>query len=295
MSDAKTLLIIAPSPIDRQRLALEAVKSWHARTQWATRHILAQIPELDMFAQPEIWIVDDISQWSDPSSLIENCQGIIIATTEKLAEKSPWRNGEVVDLSTEKPWEREGRVARTVTEHAAARSKKITPELAVEFVRRIGVDHPSIEQELEKVLLYASDRSHVNEQDIAAVTQAVHNESGWQLAEAIIGNRTGQALTVADHLLNQGVALLSLTGQLRYQLDQALAVLTLDAPKIQKIYPQLRGKRLLTIQKLAQQRGVAWLETQSIRLARLEAEARQNSSNLELFWLLQKFILGTKT
>lgn len=260
------------------------------------RHIHEHIPELDMFAQPEIWVVDDVIRWPDPSTLLQHCLGVIIAAVDKISPTSLWRGGEVVDLTSEKPWEREGRIARTVAEHASFRGKKISPELALEFVRRVGVDNASIEQELEKVILFAADRAQLTANDITAVTQAVHNESGWQLAEAVIEGRLGQALVIADYLLNHGGgALLSITAQLRYQLDQALAVLALDTQQIQKTYPQLRGKRLLTVQNLAKKRGLAWLERQVINLAKLEGAARQNSAHLEHFWLLQKFIIGTKS
>jgi hypothetical protein len=284
------VLIVAPSELDRYRLTQSAAQRWSQSRGWPVRH-LHTLPEPSLFNPPEVWVVEQVEMWPDPRYFLEECQGIVIGAAAKVPAQSPWRKGEVVDLTGEKPWDRESRVARTLVEVAAHRGKKLAQELAILLVRRLGVDHPSLETELDKILLFSGERHHLQEADVLAVTQASHHETGWQLGDAILAQDLGAAMSLADQLLvTQDQQLSALLGQIRYQIEQALAVCQLSQADLQKSYPYLKGRRLEHLLQMARRRGVSSLEKSLSVLAGAEAEARQHGGHQEQYWLLQRVL-----
>jgi hypothetical protein len=289
------VLIVAPSELDRYRLVHSAAQRWSQSKKWPIRH-LHTLPEPSLFNPPEVWIVESVEMWPDPKIFLEECQGVLIGAGTKVAAASPWRRGEVVDLTGEKPWDRESRVARTLVEMAAHRGKKLAQDLAVLLVRRLGVDHPSLDTELDKILLFSGERHQLQEADVLAVTQASHHETGWQLGDAVLTQDLGAAMHLADQLLvGADQQLSSLLAQIRYQIEQALAVLQMQPADLQKHYPYLKGRRLEHLLQVAKRRGAPSLEKALAALAGAEAEARQHGGHQEHYWLLQRVLRKVMT
>jgi hypothetical protein len=284
------VLIVAPSELDRYRLAHSAAQRWSQAQGWPIHH-LQGVPQPSLFNPPEVWLLFGAEQWPDPRLFLEECTGVLVAAAAKIPAQSPWRQGEVVDLTGEKPWDRESRVARTLVETAAHRGKKLPQELAILLVRRLGVDHPSLDTELDKILLFSGERHNLQEGDILAVTQASHHETGWQLGDAVLAQDLGAAMHLADQLLvTQDQQLSSLLAQIRYQIEQALALLQLQPTELQKTYPYLKGRRLEQLLQVAKRRGAPSLERALSILAQAEAEARQHGGHREQYWLLQRVL-----
>ncbi|MFZ4100126.1 MAG: hypothetical protein ACOYKZ_07380, partial [Chlamydiia bacterium] len=270
---ARLLLIISPHDLDRQRLVQSAVQRAKEESKWPVLW-LQELPEPDLFAGPEIWVWQQAELLPDPAPLLERCQGRVIGAAARLHDQSPWRRGEVVDLTQEKPWDREGRLARSLSEQAHQLGKVLPADLAVALIRRLGPEHPALEQELAKICLYAGQRHQIQEADLFAVTEVAHQETGWQLGEAVLAHDLGRALQLADHLLvahDQPMG--NLLGQLRYQMEQGLALLQLQKESFSKIYPHLKGKRLEQLQQCVRRLGNTRLEGMLLKVIEAEEES----------------------
>ena len=284
------ILIIAPHELDRHRLLQAAVERHREQRGWLVRW-LDQIPQPDLFASPEIWVWKDPESLPNPELLLNSSTGVVITSAAKLPEHRLWRSGEVVDLSLEKPWEREGRLARTLSEWAHRYGKVLPTDVALSFVRRLGCDHPALDQELDKVCQYVGQRHHIQESDLLAITEASQQETGWLLGEAILTKDLGRAMQLAETmLLVHDQPLPSLLGQLRLQLEQALASIQLSREHLSKTYPYLKGKKLELVQQGARKLGARCLELMLLRLLRVEEQSRQQGGTQDHYWKLQSLL-----
>ena len=129
----------------------------------------------------------------------------------------------VCDLSEEKPWDRKERFKRTLI-HEAAKANKRFHEDAVEYLlENVGLNAPSLEQELIKLMTYVGDRREMTLQDARLLCGTHKSATAWQMAEAIVWK---EALPCSGESMDLAM-LLSFFSALRMQLQQGLILAVL--------------------------------------------------------------------
>lgn len=96
--------------------------------------------------------------------------------------------GIVLDMSDEKPWDREKRLGDMLSEMAKKEGKRLASDAVPLLVERLGTDFSLLSQELSKLICYVGERPTIERSDIFRVS-AIHCQSTiWQVAEDIVWN-----------------------------------------------------------------------------------------------------------
>jgi hypothetical protein len=91
-----------------------------------------------------------------------------------------------LDLSQEKPWEKKERLIEELQKIARQGQKTISLQVANRLVEQIGNDFATLKNEIEKLVLFASDKKTIEEKDIEEVTKTEKEVTSWQIAEALV-------------------------------------------------------------------------------------------------------------
>lgn len=122
----------------------------------------------------------------------------------------------VLDLTEEKPWERQARLKEWLLAVASKEKKRLTPELIEFLLAHKGGDISLLEQELNKLITYCLDKEVIELKDAERVCSNSLQITSWKQAENLIkeGKFKGES-PVTDTS-----SLLAFMGQLRYQLEK---------------------------------------------------------------------------
>ena len=88
-----------------------------------------------------------------------------------------------------------------VKEAMVRRGSALSEEAARELVDRIGPDLMELDQEVEKVYLYALGRDRIGPEDVRIASRLGHLATVFQLGDATAEQRTGQALADLNDLM----------------------------------------------------------------------------------------------
>jgi len=120
----------------------------------------------------------------------------------------------VLDLTQEKPWDRQKRLQQWLVERCSREGKKISLQLATEIIEACGSDMMLAEQELLKVITYVGARISLQPEDCKAVGIRYTMPTGWQLADALLWDKKAPLKDPSFSLSD----LLPLLGQVRYHI-----------------------------------------------------------------------------
>lgn len=163
----------------------------------------------------------------------------------KLAEK----NGIVLHLLVEKPWEKEKRMMDWLAHAAQKEGKKIQAPVCHHMVKQMGVDMVILSQELEKLFCYVGERKEILQEDVSAICMKIPLESIWQMSEGIFQRDCRKALKVAHSLLEEGQSFFVLLAQLRRQFQTGFHIASLllkgvAKAEVTKAFPYMTGRIL---------------------------------------------------
>lgn len=163
--------------------------------------------------------------------------------------KAAEKEGVVLEIPELKPWEKEKRLIEWVSKKAVESRKLLSLQACQGLVKHVGCDAQILGQELEKLFCYVGVRQEITLQDVAHICTSQHDDSVWQLGEAILRKDTAAALQISRYLLVNGQALILLLRQLRSQFQTQLQISTLlrqgkDASHVQQEYPYMKGQIL---------------------------------------------------
>ncbi len=165
----------------------------------------------------------------------------------------------LLDMTEEKPWDKEKRLQQEVFQSVKDLGKTITPGALSRLMSGSGGDALNLESELNKIVSYVGDRTSIVEADVLAIGCSSPSAVGWQQAEGLVwdGSFTADEVDVSF--------LLALLGQVRYILQQARQVgwhlgqkkgteeilkeMNLRSAQFQKISERLRGRSLIFFEK----------------------------------------------
>jgi DNA polymerase-3 subunit delta len=125
----------------------------------------------------------------------------------------------LLDLSEEKPWEKEKRQQQDLVALVRKEGKDIAQN-ALSCLLSLSSDSFTLESELTKVLSYVGDRMLITEQDVLCIC-SLAAAKGWQIAEEILWEKH---VAFSDESLDTP-GLLALIGQVRFLTQQARQVM----------------------------------------------------------------------
>lgn len=161
----------------------------------------------------------------------------------------------VLDMSDEKPWEKERRLQEWLVHAAKLQQKTINSDVVHYLMQHLGPDLATLDQELSKLLCYVGDKPRIELEDAKAICGTRDLFTGWQLAEKIIWDR---GASLGEKLSDLGF-LFPFLGQLRYHLQLGFRLAELIEAKatpgdIKHHFPTLRPQQLEKFSSLAKAR-----------------------------------------
>lgn len=186
----------------------------------------------------------------------------------------------LIDLSEEKPWERDKRLKEWMAGHAIQAGRVLLGEASELLFSLIGPDLSSLEQEIDKLICYTQGRPRIERRDVESLCASRLAETGWQIAEALVwrGQNIG---AVEDH-----GTLLALIGQVRYHLHIGfqIAMLLQSRQEIAPLFPQLKAPVLEKYIAAARHNSVDNYRLGLLKLFDLEVLAKSTPFSPALLW-----------
>jgi DNA polymerase-3 subunit delta len=192
----------------------------------------------------------------------------------------------VLDLSEEKPWDKERRLQEWLIAEAAYQRKSISSDVVHELLQRLGPDIATLDQELAKLICYIGEKPLIEIKDVEAICGQRDLFTGWQLSEKIVWDRP---LSLGSKLSDLGF-LFPFFGQLRYQLQLGLRLaehLEKGTTDLKRYFPNLRPAQFDKFLPLAKARKTLFFHKGLKLLYDLEFAAK--SSSLDIALLCDRF------
>lgn len=191
----------------------------------------------------------------------------------------------VLDLSDEKPWDRQRRLKEWLVEKVAEEKKKISTEATAFLFEQIGYEWSCLEQEIEKLICYIGARGTVELKDVEAICSSRPLTTGWERAEQMVW---GKEIPPADPLMDLS-ALLMQMGQVRYHLQlggQLAAYVERGATshEIQKALPQLKPAHFDRYLSFTRQRKSPFFREALAVLFELDLLSKSSSLDPDFLW-----------
>ena len=151
-----------------------------------------------------------------------------------------------------------------VQQRAKAKGGEIERDAAAVLAALIGSDLRLLDQEIEKLLLYAEDRK-VNVEDVQALVSRARETSVFDLVDCVGHRQAGRALMLLHHLLDEGEPPLYLLAMLARQIRILIQVSSLQAQGMSQ--PDIATR--LKLHPFVVEKGLA--QAKSFTIPQLEA------------------------
>jgi DNA polymerase-3 subunit delta len=186
-----------------------------------------------------------------------------------------------VDVSEEKPWDKERRLQEWMRGEARKAGKELPAGVAAELLKHLGADLATLHQELKKLMTFACDKTVLESQDVEAICGTKDLSTGWQLAEALVWK---EPISLKDKMGDTGFIFLFL-GQVRYQLQLGAQMADLIERKaatheLKQHFPSVRPQNLDKWIPIATQRGSHFFLNGLVKLYDFEVTAKSTSVDL---------------
>lgn len=94
--------------------------------------------------------------------------------------------GIVLDLTSEKPWDKEKRLIQALIERAKEAGKRVHPDVLLLIFERLGMDPALLYSEIDKLACYIGDRLEITREDVMHISPMSQTATLWQTAEKVI-------------------------------------------------------------------------------------------------------------
>jgi len=200
-------LIVDPEPYMQRKLALKVLQDNEAQDIYSAENLtvgqLKQALEMrSLFEARTCCTILGIEKLSKPAldALLKAIQNphpqirlVITASQMTSACQKMVKTIVTLDLSSEKPWDRDRRLSDWVSLTLREASLFITPALAEQVVKRAGSQMAMIDQELEKLICFLKGQKEVKSEDLE-ILQPNFQYSIFKIGEAILQNKLAEAL-----------------------------------------------------------------------------------------------------
>ncbi len=194
---------------------------------------------------------------------------------DKLKKQAVW-----LDLTREKPWEKQQRLMLFVDEVMQSNNKQVGRDVLQRLVEGCGDNTAYLMQEVEKLVLYTADRRKVLVQDVEEVCQSVKLQKGWEVAAAVSFGWEVPAIEVdVDRLF-------ALLGQVRYFLNIGHAICAAYEENLPlPSYPSIPQNTFAKYQKSAVCFGSVYFQAALCELTKMDFHARTLRLSPDLLWI----------
>ncbi len=199
-------LIVCADAFERKS-ALDALLSYAAADALVVRYVGSETPVreiLDALNSPRLFggepivVVDEVdkklhdalSSWfKEPPAF----GYLFLGAKGKISASFAETHGVVLDLTEEKPWEKEKRLAEKLHQMAKSAGCRLSPDAASLILERVEGDAALIFHEMEKLICYAADKQEITRGDVEALCKSSRNFTLWQIADDLIWERVFRA------------------------------------------------------------------------------------------------------
>jgi len=253
--------------------------------------VLDAMQSMSLFGESVI-LLDELEKFSKKQvqTLCENLSapaGYVLFGTRSKTPLAPLveKEGIVLDLLEEKPWDKEKRLAEQLIDRAKNAGKRLSPDAPSLLFERLGVDPALLESEIDKLICYVGDRPLIAREDILQISPASRTATLWQTAEDVVWE--GKEFPSLDSAAFHG-----LIPALRNQLHLGLTLATLIDEKCpseqwSRYLPKLWPKTLEKRSSQAAHLGAPYFRRGLDKLFDIELLSRTNSTQyralLDLF------------
>lgn len=232
-------------------------------------------------------VLDEVEKLSKKNTqvLIENleaCAGFALFGARSKVKDfavSIEKIGVVLDLTDEKPWDKEKRLIEELLERAGKTGKKLMPDAASLLLERTGIDLALLQSEIDKLICFVGERTVIAREDVLAITIANQTATFWQVAEEVIWE--GKEFSHLEEGVFHG-----LTSALRHQLHLGLTLASLIEEKrpadewgqfLPKLWPKVLEKRSSQASRL----GSSYFQKGLEKLFEMELYSRSISTHYQ--------------
>ncbi|MCB1117365.1 MAG: hypothetical protein KDK50_02155 [Chlamydiia bacterium] len=213
---------------------------------------LLEIQENSLFGDLPLVYLDEVEslnkkQWQELILAIKSLpSGVRLILAGANAKACPTLSTEVkdalvmLDLSAEKPWDREKRIAEQLMQRASENGKTMERACLDYLFQAIGPELGLLEQALEKLICYSGEASHIDLKAAHKLVRPSKEQSLWQVAEKLIWDKVLPRRVESNDFP-------MLIGALRYQLELGLCM-TLTPEQLKERFPTLRDRSLSKFQ-----------------------------------------------
>lgn len=203
----------------------------------------------------------------------------------KIVEKM----GVTLDMSEEKPWDKEKRLTETVSDIAKKEGKRLSPDAIPLLFERLGMDIAMLTQEIFKLACYVGDRLTIERSDIFQMCAPTSNSTLWQMAEEIIWEGGGSF----DPSIFPGIIF-----SLRPQLQLGLKITTLLEEGVPPqewtaYFPKMWPRTLEKRKEQAERKGSFYFKNGLDMLFKIESLSRTSSIQPEALFDLFRTTLDS--
>ncbi len=223
--------------------ALEIFEAGPGRGAPDAEALVAAIPAMSLAAARRYLLVDGAERWSEAQqrevaaalaemppdlTVVLIARGNPPATLSRAVRDS---GGEVREFEAPKPRQ----LPRWLAEGARRRDFRLDPAAARALVERMGPNQVRLENELDRLALWAGSGGEVGEGDLEAMVADTSEAAAWSLSDALLERDPARAIEICERLVSQGENVTGLVYALASRLRKAnLAVGLLESGKAPK-------------------------------------------------------------
>jgi len=192
--------------------------------------------------------------------------------------------GSVLDMSAEKPWERDKRLVDAMIQEAKSHGKWLSGDAAALLIEKIGADFACLTQEIHKLICFVGERPNIERSDVFRISATNSLETPWKTAEEIIWENGGVNFDASGFF--------GLIFSLRAQLQLGAKITSLIEGKVPSTewsahFPKVWPKTLEKRANQAMAKGSLYFQKGLETLFKVEMLSRTGASPQALFDLFR--------
>lgn len=283
---ARSFLLVSPCSYEKRLWAEMVIDAWKKKepqlevVRLSAKEITpAQIQQ--EIQTPSFWggvrvvIVDEVDK-ACPISTPSDVVLILLAT--KLAAGLYKEEMSLLDVSGEKPWDRDRRVQEWVKARVRKEGKEMASDAIAELMALLGTDFATLDQELKKLATYVGIKKLIDLRDVEAICGSRDLSTGWQLAETLIW----KGPVGLQEKMRDLAFVFPFLGQLRYHLQLGAQLAEVLEKKMDPAayLPSIRPQNITKFAPIAKKRGLSFFLQGLLNLYELEFAAKSSSVDL---------------
>jgi len=143
-----------------------------------------------VFDDAEKKLLEDLSlHFKEPRSF----GYLIIGSKHKSSARFFEMHGVILDLTDEKPWEKEKRWMEQLHEKARGAGKRLAPDAAQWMIERLDRDAALHASEMDKLICYCAHKSTIACSDVVSICSASRMHTLWQIADDLVWGKIFRA------------------------------------------------------------------------------------------------------